>query len=110
MSIIHRFHNEIVIIDVGDEDGALVEGEIEKFIDSAAGHVKSEKGIIAFDMSKKKYLNSWGLGQLIKAKDSLTDRGIELYLIKLTPRVSTLLTMVGVDGFFKVVSSENEIN
>jgi len=109
MSLSHRFFNNILVIDLEGADGPLIEGDVEKFIDSAVALVDTAKNVIGLDMAKKKYLNSWGLGQLIKVKDFLSDRGIELYLINLTQRVSALLSMVGVEEFFKVVSSENEI-
>ena len=60
-------------------------------------------------MSRKRYLNSSGLGELIFIKDRLTDAGAELVLLGVTENVSSLLEMVGLDEFFTVLSSEDQI-
>jgi len=111
MEIKHEYHNDLLLIQIDDEDGPLVQTDIDIFIKEILQLMsQSHNNKIAFDMSLKKYLNSWGLGQLIKAKDVLYEQGIKLYLINPTQRVSSLLSMVGVDGFFKSVSSLEEIN
>lgn len=109
MEINHRSKNGITIIDMGTEDGALVPGDIDEFFKRLISIIPEKSTKLALDMSEKKYLNSWGLGQLIKLKDNLVDYNINLYLLNLSGRVVSLLNIAGVDGFFRTVSSENEI-
>ena len=109
MEISHRSKNGITIIDMGKEDGPLVPVDIDEFFKQLISIIPDKSKKLALDMSEKKYLNSWGLGQLIKLKDNLVDYNIELYLINLSGRVTSLLNIAGVDGFFRSVSSENEI-
>lgn len=111
MALIHRNYKDILIVEIGDSDGKLVAEEMDDFIDEVLSLYKGRgKGKeIALDMSKKSYLNSSGLGDLIKVKDRFMDDGITLVLIKPTARVYSLLEMVGVVQFFKIIEREEDL-
>lgn len=109
MGLTHRYHKNILIIDVVDGDGKLALQDIDVFINEVLSLYNGKGKEIAIDMSKKSYLNSSGLGDLIKIKDRFMDDGIVLVLIKPTARVLSLLEMVGVIQFFKIIEREDEL-
>ncbi len=110
MLIAHRYYNEkSLIVEIDSIDGALIEEDVDRFVEEILKLVPQLPGKIAFDMSRKRYLNSSGLGELIFIKDRLTDAGAELVLLGVTENVSSLLEMVGLDEFFTVLSSEDQI-
>jgi len=109
MDIVYKYVNNVLIIDISENDGKLSVDDISIFIKDILKINEGRSNRIAFDMTKKEYLNSSGLGELIKVKDHLFDEGIELILINPTARVESLLSMVGVDQFFHIASSEDTL-
>lgn len=109
MDIKYHFNNDILVIDVRGGEGMVAAGDIDEFINQILSMSSPGSRFIALNMSEKTFLNSSGLGELIKIKDRLLDRGIELVLINPGSRVQSLLDMVGVDQFFKIVNSEDDL-
>ncbi len=109
MNIDHHFTNDILVISIPDGNGRLISSDIDVFINNIFKLSKTDAGRIALNMSKKSFLNSSGLGELIKVKDRLLDKNIELVLIKPSERVKSLINMVGVDQFFKIIDSEDKL-
>ncbi len=109
MNIDHRYINDVLVIDLREGEGRLSEGDIDEFIGSILGLGVGERGTIALNLSMKAFLNSSGLSDLIKVKDRLMDRGIEMVLINPTTRVMSLLEMAGVGRFFNIIASENQL-
>ncbi|MBN2077770.1 MAG: STAS domain-containing protein [Spirochaetes bacterium] len=109
MNVDHRTINDVLVIDLREGEGRLSEGDIDEFIGCIFGLAVAEKGTIALNLSMKPYLNSTGLSDLIKVKDRLLDRGIEMVLISPTPRVMSLLEMAGVGRFFNIIGSEDKL-
>lgn len=109
MEISHHIVKNAIVVELPDSDGRLMSADIDEFL--AGIHVLSERarGVIAFDMSRVSYLNSSGLGELIKIKDNLSDREVRLVLIGITKRVESLISMVGVDQFFHILRTEEEL-
>lgn len=105
------FHktNEIPVFEIPEGDGTLVHGELDHFIKYLLMKNNNEAVKVALDMSKKSFLNSTGLGELVAVKDHLLDRGIELVLINPAEKVESLINMVGLDEFFHIVPSEDEL-
>ena len=109
MNIEHRFINDVLVIDLREGEGRLSDGDIDDFIGGILGMEGLEKGTVALNLSMKAYLNSSGLSDLIKVKDRLMDRGVEIVLISPTSRVMSLLDMAGVGSFFNIIGSENQL-
>jgi anti-sigma B factor antagonist len=105
----HHYHKNTLIVEISEGDGKLVSQSIEDFINELLSLNTGKKKEIVLDMSKKGYLNSSGLGDLIKLKDMLTDQGIDLMLLQPTSRVMSLLEMVGVTQFFKIINDKDEL-
>lgn len=109
MEISHHLVKNTIVVDLSENDGRLVTADIDHFIDGLEALAERSGGVIAFNMGPVTYLNSSGLGELIKIKDNLSDRGISLVLIGITNRVQSLISMVGVDQFFNIIRTEEEL-
>lgn len=57
------------------------------------------------DMRGIKYVNSTGLGSLVKYADQFTSRGGGMVLFALPPKVKVIIKMLGLDSFFPIVNS-----
>ncbi len=109
MDVKHRHHNEVLIIDIPErKEGNLCE-DIDSLIAGLFEIIDKSMTKVALDISKKEYLNSNGLSELIKIKDLLLDKGIELFLIGVSKRVMSILELVGVENFFNIVNNEDEL-
>ncbi|HPV39740.1 MAG TPA: STAS domain-containing protein [Spirochaetota bacterium] len=109
MDIDYHTVGTVLVVDVPEGTGRLAYIDIEEFIQGILEATKPPVTTIAFDLSRQEFLNSAGLGELVKVKDRLLDRSIELALINCAPRVASLITVAGVDRFFTVVRSEDEL-
>jgi anti-anti-sigma factor len=103
MAMEHRFVKNILVVEIAGSDGTLVQQGVDEVISEILGLYDGKAREIALDLTRKTYLNSSGLGDLIKVKDRLSDEGVGLVLINPTPRVTSLLEMVGVIQFFKII-------
>lgn len=63
-----------------------------------------QKGVqrLVLDMSKIKYVNSTGLGSLVKYADSFKNSGGGLALIKVPAKVKIVIEMLGLNAFFDI--------
>ncbi len=112
MSIPYHTHKNTVVFDIPEGEGSLVEyDDVSELIDEiVAAITKESSDSVAFNMSKKNYLNSSGLGELVQVKDRLMDHDISLTLINLQEKVRSLLSMVGMLDFFSIIDSENQLD
>ena len=109
MDIQYHFNNDMLVVDVLGVEGRVAAGDIDEFIDQIFKLCSPASRSIALNMSDKTFLNSSGLGELIKIKDRLLDRSMDLVLINPGARVQSLIDMVGVDQFFKIVKKEDDL-
>jgi anti-anti-sigma factor len=109
MDIACRAKGCMLVVDVPEGMGRIAVIDIDEFIHGILDAVRPPITTIAFDLSRQEFLNSVGLGELVKVKDRLMDSNIELALINCAPRVASLIAVAGVDRFFKVVRSEDEL-
>ena len=109
MDIKHHVTGSVLVVEIPEGSGHLAGLDVDSFIRAIMEIAGPSISTIAFDMSQLEFLNSSGLGELVKIKDSLMDRNILLALINLSPRVTSLITMAGVDRFFTILSSEDEL-
>lgn len=70
----------------------------------------AEQGIrvIAVDMSKMDYINSAGLGLLIKTKSEASQHKGDVVLVRPQTSVLNILKVIGLMDFFRVASSVEE--
>ncbi len=109
MDINYHTVGNVLVVDVPEGTGRLAYVDIDAFIEGILEAAKPPITTIAFDLSRQEFLNSVGLGELVKVKDRLVDSSIELALINCAPRVTSLITVAGVDRFFTVVRNEDEL-
>jgi anti-anti-sigma factor len=104
----HSTHG-VLVVSLPEGEGRLSGVDIDDFIAELMKIIIPSAKAIAFNISKKSFLNSSGLGDLVKVKDSLLDRQMDLILISPSPRVQSLLSMVGVDQFFRIIDGEDQL-
>lgn len=109
MKIDHHFIRGVLVIDLPEGEGKLSGADVDEFSDGVILLTAPAAKKIAFNMSKKSFLTSSGLGDLVKLKDCLLDRQMDLILISPSARVKSLLNMVGVDQFFNIIDSEDQL-
>jgi len=105
----HHCNGTVLVVVMPEKAGRLAETDLDMFIDDIRGMITPSITTVALELSGQEYMNSTGLGELVKLKDSLIDRNIEMALINCTPRVASLLDMAGVDRFVTTVRSEDEL-
>ncbi|MBP7738869.1 MAG: STAS domain-containing protein [Spirochaetes bacterium] len=109
MDFTHHCTGAALVLVMPEKAGRLAESDLNVFIDDIRGIITPSITTVALDMSRHDFMNSTGLGELVRLKDSLIDSNIELALINCSPRVASLLDMAGVDRFVKIVNSEDEL-
>lgn len=109
MKIEHHTTRAALIIVVPKGEGRLFDDDIDDLIAEILQLKDRSVETIAFNLSGRSFLNSAGLGDLVKVKDALLDRDIHMVLTNISPRVRSIIDMVGVDSFFNIVESEDEI-
>lgn len=109
MEILHHAAKNVLVFAIPGGEASIANTEYEKFVEFIMKVNNSKFDKIAFDMSRKSFLNSTGLGELVAIKDNLVDRGMELILLNPTEKVESLINMVGLDEFFRIVSNEDEL-
>ncbi|MGE0434978.1 MAG: anti-sigma factor antagonist [Planctomycetota bacterium] len=67
------------------------------------------KGVKRFilDMEGIKYVNSTGLGSLVRLADQLESDGGGFALVKIHPKVKVVFDMLGLNAFFKIFPNQN---
>ena len=67
-------------------------------------------GITRFvlDMEGIRYVNSTGLGSLVRLADQLESEGGGFALVKIHPKVKVVFDMLGLNAFFKIFNSKEE--
>ncbi len=60
------------------------------------------------DMEGIRYVNSTGLGSLVKLADVLETEGGAIVLIKIHPKVKVVFDMLGLNAFFRIFNSDEE--
>jgi len=63
---------------------------------------------LVLDVSKIKYVNSTGLGSLVKYADAFRSAGGGLVLLKVPPKVKIVIEMLGLHEFFEMVGTSQE--
>lgn len=89
-----------IIID-GKLDFEHVDQFEKCFTESA---LSSSESAIGIDLSKIEYIDSSGLGGLIKALNNAKNQGKSLYLFSASKKIQSVFTMARLDKFFNFIS------
>ncbi len=63
---------------------------------------------IIMDLEKLKYINSTGMGIMVQYCDQLAEDGGGLVLMRVQPKITLVLEMLGLQEFFPIVAAEEE--
>jgi anti-anti-sigma factor len=80
------------------EEVQSFEKEFDRFL--------SSKKFIALDLSGLKYIDSSGIGSLIKAMNMTKNSGVELLLFDITPTILNVFKLAYLDKFFTILSGK----
>lgn len=107
---------DIKLNNIDGEDAAAlaemtgaIDGNTVPNFQSTLEEIKT-KGIrrLVLDMSKIKYVNSTGLGSLVKYADSFKSSGGGMALIKVPAKVKIVIEMLGLNAFFDICGGLDE--
>jgi anti-sigma B factor antagonist len=106
---------DIKLNNIDNEDSAAlaemtgaIDGNTVPSFQSTLEEIKT-RGIrrLVLDMSKIKYVNSTGLGSLVKYADSFKSSGGGMALIKVPAKVKIVIEMLGLNAFFDICTDLN---
>jgi anti-sigma B factor antagonist len=100
MELTTREQGRVTVLTV---TGDLVSGEPEAtFNKTIAGLIEERRVQILVDLEKLKFLDSSGLGALVRALNSAQKAGGQTKLVHVGPHVAKLLQMTRLDSVFEI--------
>ncbi len=106
MKITTRYYDPVAILDL---DGALTLGRGDVLLRGRLLELLDEGyRRILINMKAVRHVDSSGLGELLRSRETCRDRGAELKLLHLNPGAYRLLTMSKVVGLFDIFDDEAE--
>lgn len=111
---LREVHMKYEIKDVGDVTVIILSGKITIGEgDEALRNIISEvleqgKRKILFNLEKVKYMDSAGIGELIRCYTTVTNKGGKLKLLNLTTKIKDLLTITKLISIFEDFTDEDE--
>ncbi|MCX7752921.1 MAG: STAS domain-containing protein [Blastocatellia bacterium] len=104
MTITERRHDDVVILDI---DGKILLGEGDVQLREAIRRLL-QSGVrkILLNLANVPYMDSAGLGELVRAYTTVRREGGELKLLNLTARIQDLLTITKLISVFESFDSE----
>jgi len=91
---------------VVDLTGAIDTTTVVEFQDKLEALKGKGQKKLVLNLEGIKYVNSTGLGSLVKFADSFANSGGGIMLAKVPPKVKVVFEMLGLHAFFKIYSSE----
>jgi len=88
-----------------DLKGAIDGNSLQDLQDFVEQLYEAETEWFIVDMSGIKYVNSTGLGSLVKYADQFKSRGGGMVLFSVPPKVKVIIKMLGLDSFFPIANS-----
>ncbi|MFC1587397.1 STAS domain-containing protein [Planctomycetota bacterium] len=93
---------------IGSLTGSLNITNLADFENRINSHIKKGLRFFCFDLAKLDYINSTGMGLLVKISDNLAETGGRIHLYNLSKRIESLLVMLGLTEIIHLYSSRNE--
>lgn len=93
---------------LGEVAGAIDGNTLDDFQAKIDEVLKSGVARVVLDFSRVRFVNSTGLGILVKASDSLRDLGGGVALIRVPEKIRLVIEMLGLDTYFNMRSNEEE--
>jgi len=106
MHIRHSVHGTVVVVRfsgqiMGDEPMSLFRGVVEEYLD--AGRRR-----FVLDLCDVPWVNSQGLGGLVRVRNAIVNRGGRLALANITDKIEELLIITRLTANFETFDSLNE--
>lgn len=86
--------------------GKLEIGQAQNFETSFAEMAKGHPGIVALDLSKVEYIDSSGIGSLVKSLTVTRNLGGDLVLFGLNATIQQVFTLAKLNTFFRILTRE----
>ena len=103
MNLNIRQKDNFSIIELNGSLDIYTSVELKDFIEN---NINSGNNQVIINMEKLNYIDSSGIGMLIKQMNYLQDSDGELYLTSMKPQIEKVLKVSGLTTFFKTVSDE----
>lgn len=104
MNISHTDRGTLTIIKL---TGKFDIEQTEHFEASFAEIIARRPEIISLDMNELNFIDSSGMGALIKALNTVKNAGGEMILFGLKPMIMNVFKLAKLDSFFKVMTAED---
>ena len=98
VQIVQRPDKSIIILDKNISVGSEAADIQNVILDLIEGGSK----IIEVDLSKLAYINSWGIGSLMHAHTTCTNRNVQMFLTGLNEKIHEILNRVNLHQIFAI--------
>lgn len=95
-------HGQASVVAVAGELDALSAPQLDAHL---TGLLTDQPSYVVIDLTEVEFLDSTGLGVLIKALTHLREHGAEMALVATSPRVLKVLSITGMDQVMTVADS-----
>lgn len=93
---------------LGEVSGVIDTSTLEEFREAIDEALRSGVIRLVLDLGQVKFVNSSGLGVLVKANDSLREMGGGIALIRVPAKIRLVIEMLGLDTYFTLRENEEE--
>ncbi len=80
---------------------------VANFEEAVMGEIDGDASTIALDMSELRYIDSSGIGSLIKAMNIAKNKSIDFTLLDIHPDVMAIFKIAFLDKFFNIQSRQD---
>lgn len=104
MTIQKRVVNEVVIFDLKGriDKGGMLSQEIQEILESSSGRM------VLLNLARVKYMDEYGLGEIVAAYTRLSKQGGRLKLLNPRVRVRRLFNVTKLNAVFESFEDEDE--
>lgn len=106
MNIVERLVGDVTIIDL---QGKIMIGEGDEALrDAVTKAIDSGKNKLVLNLAEVPYVDSAGLGELVRCYSTVNKKGGKLKLLNLTKKIQDLLAITKLLTVFETFDSEDE--
>ncbi len=109
MELEYTYFNNAVVVRLNHDEGSLEDSDLQSLCRNISQLLNERIDSIALDITPCRFLNSYGLGELISIRNYFSDIHIDCILVTENTKVLKLLDMVGMTDLFTVVPDKTDI-
>ena len=106
MTITYRMAKDAQIFDIDGNITFEDTAELESYL---LIHIAQGCTRVIVNLEKTSYLTSSALGSFVRVHQTIKEKGITLEMMNVSKEVENLFSITGVNRYFGVISSEDEI-